>query len=250
MTDRQALKEDLVSAAHALSALGLVTAFGHVSARYDDHMLITPAIDLGEAATDTILEIALDADELPPGTPGEVWIHFAVYRERPDVMAVARAMPEAAFALGALTALIVPLHGQGAMLGEAVPVHDAAHLMRTRDIAESAARSLGNADAVVLRGNGAVTTGTTPGQTVARMWLLDASCRVHLAARPAGTSTPLSSEEIASWRAAAPPLLDRLWEHLRRGGGPPSGPAGKQSQYVITQAPPPRVPLNRNGPGL
>ena len=216
---RAGIIEDLIAAARIMAALNLVTAFGHVSARRGDQVLITPAIDLSLATADTLLELPLGTDALPPAAPGEAWVHLAVYQARPDVTAIARAQPEAAFAIGAVTSRISPLHGQGAMLGEAVPVHDDARLMRSPDIARPAARTLGHADALVLRGNGAVTTGTTPGHAVARMWLLDITCRLHLAARQAGTSTALTPGEITAWRAAAPPLLDRLWAYLRRVGG-------------------------------
>lgn len=218
VADRAALAEDVAAAARTVAALGLVTAFGHVSTRRGDHMLITPAIDLGLAVADAVLEIPLRADMLPPDAPGEAWIHLAIYQARPDVAAVARATPEAAFAIGAVTASILPLHGQGAMLGEAIPVRGDAHLMRSPDIAGPAVHALGRADALVLRGNGVITTGSTPGQAVARMWLLDTTCRLHLSVRQIGTITTLTLDEIAAWRAAAPPLLDRLWEHLCRGG--------------------------------
>lgn len=209
---------EVAGAARTLAGLGLVTAFGHVSARRGDHMLITPPIDLGMATADTLVEVPLWTDTLPSDAPGEAWLHLAVYQARPDVCAVARAQPEAAFAAGAVTTRIPPLHGQGAMLGEAIPVHDDARLMRSADIARNAAWTLADADALVLRGNGALTTGITPGHAVARMWLLDATCRLHLATRRAGASTGLTADEIAAWRAAATPLLDRLWAHLRRVG--------------------------------
>jgi ribulose-5-phosphate 4-epimerase/fuculose-1-phosphate aldolase len=216
-----ALPAQVAAAARTLAALGLVSAFGHVSARHGDHMLITPPADLAEARADTLLDIPLDAEALPAGAPGEAWAHLAVYRTRPDVRAVARATPESAFAAGAVASgTIAPLHGQGALLGEAVPVHDDARLMRSAGLAEGVARTLGHADAVVLRGNGALTTGGTPGHAVARMWLLDTTCRLHLAARRAGAVHTLTGEEITAWRAAGPPLLDRLWAHLRSLGGP------------------------------
>ncbi|MFI1164473.1 class II aldolase/adducin family protein [Streptomyces sp. NPDC020801] len=216
------LPGEVAVAARTLAALGLVSAFGHVSARHGDRMLITPPIDLAGATAGTLLDIPLDSTALPAHAPGEAWAHLAVYRVRPDVRAVARATPETAFAAGAVASgAIPPLHGQGALLGAAVPVHDDARLMRSAGIAESAARTLGHADAVVLRGNGALTTGGTPGHAVARMWLLDTTCRLHLAARQAGAIHALTSEEITAWRAAGPPLLDRLWAHVRNPGGPP-----------------------------
>jgi HCOMODA/2-hydroxy-3-carboxy-muconic semialdehyde decarboxylase len=212
-----------------LSRLGLVTAYGHVSARAGDSMLITPAADLAGVTAAAVLEVPLSvvpsppragdapgaAGPLPAGVPAEAWIHLAVYRARPDVAAIARAQPASAFAAAATTTSLVPWHGQAAWLGESVPVHDSATLLRTPELAERAARSLGPGEALLLRGNGAVTLGATPGLAVARMWLLSAACEVYLAAR-GGPVTPLSAEEIASWRAVGDELLPRLWLHLRR----------------------------------
>ncbi|MGW1786919.1 class II aldolase/adducin family protein [Streptomyces sp. NPDC002143] len=209
----------LVEAAHVLAGLGLVTAFGHVSVRHGDSVLITPPKELDLVAPDELVEIPMAADTLPAGAPPEAWGHLAVYRARPDVTAVARAQPEAVLAAGAVTDRISLLHGQAAWLGASVPVHDEARLLRSADRAERAARTLGEADALVLRGNGGITTGAAPGHAVARMWLLDAACRVHFAAHGAGPVKTLSPDEIAAWRTAAPPLLDRLWTYLRRTAG-------------------------------
>jgi ribulose-5-phosphate 4-epimerase/fuculose-1-phosphate aldolase len=211
-------RRDLVEAGHVLSRLGLVTAFGHVSARAGTSMLITPAAHLATVTESALVDIPLDAPGLPAGAPAEAWAHLALYRARPDVGSIARAQPASAFAAAAVAAALPPLHGQAAWLGESVPVHHSAHLLRSADLAERAARSLPAGEALLLRGNGALTLGAAPGLAVARMWLLSAACDVWLAARAAGQVTPLTAEEIASWRAAADELLPRLWQHLRRGG--------------------------------
>ncbi|WP_051801234.1 class II aldolase/adducin family protein [Streptomyces sp. NRRL F-525] len=210
---------ELVEAARVLARLGLVTAFGHVSVRRGDSVLITPPKELDLVEPGELLEIRLAAQELPVGAPPEAWGHLAVYRARPDVMAIARAQPEDILAAGAVTDRITPLHGQAAWLGASIPVHDDARLLRTAELAKRAAHTLGTSDALVLRGNGALTTGAGPGLAVTRMWLLAAACRVHLAAHGAGPVTTLSPEEITAWRAAGPPLLERLWAHLRRRAG-------------------------------
>ena len=118
--------------------------------------------------------------------------------------------------MAATTTSLAPLHGQAAWLGESVPVHDSAHLLRSPEHAEHAARSLPAGEALLLRGNGALTLGATPGPAVARMWLLSAACDTYLAAQPAGQARPLSTEEVMSWRDAGDELLPRLWQHLRR----------------------------------
>ena len=180
-------------------------------------MLITPAADLADVTASAVLEVPLP----PPRPlrcrrcPAEAWIHLALYRARPDVAAIARAQPASAFAAAATATSLAPWHGQAAWLGESVPVHDSATLLRTPGTGRTCRRSLGPGEALLLRGNGAVTLGATPGLAVARMWLLSAACEVYLAAR-GGPVTPLSAEEIASWRAVGGELLPRLWQHLRR----------------------------------
>lgn len=231
MTQERALRDEVAEAGRVLAALGLVTAFGHVSARAGDAMLITPAADLGEVTADRVVRVPLDAAAGPAGTPAgmapemaagapaEAWAHLALYRRRGDVAAVARAQPPSAFPAGAAVragAAIEPLYGQAAWLGERIPVHDDARLLRSMALAEAAAARLPDGEALLLRGNGAITLGATPGLAVARMWLLAAACQAFLTARAGGPVTPLSGPEIASWRAVSGELLPRLWHHLRR----------------------------------
>jgi len=162
--------------------------------------------------------VPLEATALPTAAPAEAWAHLALYRARPDTGSVARAQPASAFAAAATTTSLPLLHGQAAWLGESIPVHDNAQLLRSADLAERAAGSLPTGEALLLRGNGALTLGATPGVAVARMWLLSAACDAWLATQAAGQVNPLTAEEIASWRAVRDELLPRLWEHLRRSG--------------------------------
>jgi len=88
----------LAEAAHMLSCLGLVTAYGHVSGRSGPSMLITPAADLATVTESNIVEVPLGTSTLPAGAPAEGWAHLALYRARPDAAAIARAQPSSAFA--------------------------------------------------------------------------------------------------------------------------------------------------------
>jgi len=208
---------EVAEAANVLARLGLVTAYGHVSARAEDAMLITPAGDLARVSAAEVVSVPLAATPpLPAGVPAEAWVHLALYRARPDAAAIARAQPVSGFAAAAMSPRgLVPLHGQAAWLGESIPVHDSAILLRSPELAERAASLLPRGEALLLRGNGAITLGAAPGLAVARMWVLAAACEVYLAARGA-VVTPLSAGEIASWRAVGGELLPRLWQHLRR----------------------------------
>jgi HCOMODA/2-hydroxy-3-carboxy-muconic semialdehyde decarboxylase len=213
------LREEVAEAGRVLARLGLVTAFGHVSARAGGATLITPAADLSEVTGDGVVLVPLDAEALPPRAPAEAWAHLALYQGRPDVAAIARAQPPSAFAAAAAAGpggTLEPLYGQAAWLGERVPVHDDARLLRSMALASAAAARLPDGEALLLRGNGALTVGATPGLAVARMWLLAAVCQAFLQARAAGPVKPLGPDEIGSWRAVSSELLPRLWQHLRR----------------------------------
>ena len=75
-------------------------------------------------------------------------------------------------------------------------------------------------EALLLRGNGALTLGATPGIAVTRMWLLAAACDTYLVTHGTPGAKPLTADEVASWRAVGPELLPRLWQHLRGVGRP------------------------------
>jgi HCOMODA/2-hydroxy-3-carboxy-muconic semialdehyde decarboxylase len=210
---------DLIAAGRALAAAGLVTAFGHVSARSGSQLaLITPPQPLGSLGDDAPLqEVSLAADELPPRAPGEAWIHWAIYRAREDVNAVCRAQPPVASAFGVAATPIRALHGQGAFVGEEVPLHDDARLVRSKELGLAVAQTLGVENAVLLRGNGAVTVGATVGEAVARMWVLEASARLNLEVeRLPSPAHPLDPEEFVAWAQVAPEILQRIWLHLTR----------------------------------
>lgn len=211
-----AQRGELAEAARVLSRLGLVTAYGHVSARAGSRMLITPAADLAEVGESALVDMPIGASALPADAPAEAWAHLALYRARPDAQSIARAQPPSALAAAAATTALRPLHGQAAWLGESVPVYDSACLLRSAELADRAASALPAGEALLLRGNGALTLGATPGLAVTRMWLLSAACDIWLAARATGHVTPLTAAEVVSWRAAAAELLPRLWQHLRR----------------------------------
>jgi ribulose-5-phosphate 4-epimerase/fuculose-1-phosphate aldolase len=208
--------QEIADAARVLAALDLVTAFGHVSARAGDELLITPAAPLAGVRDTDLIRVPLDATTLPPGAPGESWLHLSIYARRRDAGAIARAQPPAALPVAAVTAELLPLNGQACWLGRTVPVHDDARLLRERALADAAAETLGGGAALLLRGNGAATTATSPGLAVARMWLLSAACQAWLSAAASGPVRALTDAEIDAWQAVEGDLLPRLWRHLRR----------------------------------
>ena len=81
MIEVPARRSEVAEAANVLARLGLVTAYGHVSARAGDAMLITPAADLAGVTASQVLEVPLGAPgSLSAGVPAEAWVHLALYR--------------------------------------------------------------------------------------------------------------------------------------------------------------------------
>lgn len=200
-----------------MDAAGLVTAFGHISSREgEDGFRITPPKPLGSLEpNEPLLEVSLDADDLPEGVPGEAWVHWAIYNSRPEVEGICRAQPPTTTAVTSAGVQIRPLHGQGAFLGEEVPVYDDARLIRGREAGETLAERLGDAGGIVMRGNGAVTVGKSVGAAVARMWVLEVSAEINRTAAAVGTPHVLNEEEFSYWDSVSEEILERIWGYLK-----------------------------------
>jgi ribulose-5-phosphate 4-epimerase/fuculose-1-phosphate aldolase len=207
----------VVAAARALAAHGLVDAFGHVSARDGDVALITPAVPMAAVAdAGELVELPLgELEELPAGAPKEAWIHWAIYRRRPEVGAICRGQPASPLAVAAVADELPAVLGQGAIAGSPVPVFPDSRLVRDRDHAVELAEAMGEAPSLIMRGNGALASASTPGRAMARLYLLERSAETWLRAAAVGEPRPLSAEEASAWQAAGEELLERLWDHLR-----------------------------------
>ena len=62
-----ALRGEVAEAANVLARLGLVTAYGHISARAGESMLITPAADLAGVTAASVIEVPLATGARPTG---------------------------------------------------------------------------------------------------------------------------------------------------------------------------------------
>lgn len=205
----------LLGAARVVAGAGLSDAFGHVSLRISPTSLaITPVTPLGLLRADFVpVEVRLDATELPKAAPKEAWIHLALMRDRPDIGAVCRAQPPSVAVVSALDRALEPLSGHGAVIGP-IAVHPTSTLVRDSTAGAAVAAATADADAVILRGNGAVTRGVDLAQAVARMWLLERLADLSLRAWAAGTPSALPDAERDWWHAQAGELLPRIYNYL------------------------------------
>lgn len=209
-------------AARALARHGLAHAYGHVSTRLSDtHFLVSPAQPLGTLAPGQAgVEVSLDGD-LPPGALPEVRIHREIYRNRPGVGGICRFQSPAIIALSALGDTPRVRHGLGAYFAPQPPLWPGVALVRNDDSARAVAAMMGDAAAIVLSGNGAVTAGPSIEDAAALAFFLEDAARIELALLPATAAglnrREYTPDEVAARAVRAGGLFERMWHYLCHG---------------------------------
>lgn len=215
------LQKQVRIAARALARSGLVRAYGHCSVRVDqDRFLVCAAKPMGLISPgDKGTLVAIDGP-LSEGVLGEVRIHQAIYRLRPDVCGIARTTPENLMTLSAARRTPLPRHGNGAYFSPSVPLWDDIQLVRTCELALGVATALGKGPAVVMRGNGAVVAASSLEEAVVLSWHLEDAARVELQLLMAGlgSEAPVLTPEQAMQRAVRTGgIIERMWDYLTTG---------------------------------
>lgn len=209
-------------AARAIARHGLAHAYGHVSARLSDtHFLVSAAQPLGTLAPGQPgVEVTLDGD-LPPGALPEVRIHREIYRNRPEVGGICRFQSPAVIALSALGETPRVRHGLGAYFAPQAPLWSGVALIRDDASARAVATLMGDAAAIVLSGNGAVTAGPSIADAATLAFFLEDAARIELALLPAAAAGRIARiytpEEVAARAVRVGGLLERMWHYLCHG---------------------------------
>lgn len=215
------IQRELRLAARGLARGNLVHAYGHCSTRLDKQSFLVCApkpmgtILPGEAGTQVPVSGAL-----PEGVLGEVRIHQAIYRRRPDVGAICRIMPPQLGLLALLRRTPRPRHGFGAYFAPGPTLWEDPRLLRDDAAADRLAAQLGAGNAIVMRANGAVVVGATLVEAVALSWFLEEAARVEIGLaqlRADGDETLLTPEETLARQVTAGRVYERMWEYLTHG---------------------------------
>lgn len=211
-------RDDVVAAARAFSRLGYVHAFGHVSARRagSTSLLITPTRPpLAAQQADNLIEVDFEGRVLAGDSaarPIEVFLHIGIYAAREDVQAICRMHAPYASVWPAGGKAPRIQHGFGGIVGE-VAAFNECDLIHNAEMGARAARALGGANALMLRGNGVLTVGRSVGEAAARMWSLEERCAQ--AARQGAYSAPFSAEDLAARAKWYPAEAERVWNWLK-----------------------------------
>lgn len=215
------LQRRLRMAARALGRHGLAHAYGHCSVRLDEQcFLVCAARPMGLIAPHELGTVVPVNGELPDGVLGEVRIHQQIYRRQPHVKAVARTMPPAVMALGTARLTPRPRHGMGSYFGTGAALWDDPQLIRDDARAAAMVATMGEANAVVMRGNGLVVSADSLEKVISLTWYLEDAARLELAARAAGLdqhSVVLTPDECKERATSTGGIFERMWDHLTAG---------------------------------
>jgi HCOMODA/2-hydroxy-3-carboxy-muconic semialdehyde decarboxylase len=117
---------------------------------------------------------------MPAQVLGEVRIHQQIYRSRADVGGVVRFQSPKVVSLSALGRSPRALHGFGSYFSPSPRFWNDPRLVRDDARAAGVVAAMGDARAIVLRGNGAVVVGTSLQEACVMAWYLEDAARVEL----------------------------------------------------------------------
>lgn len=217
--------DDLVVGSRILADLGIVDGFGHVSARSPTnpkHFLMARSVAPALVTADDIMEF--DENGEPVDARGraiflERFIHAAVYRARPDVMAVVHAHSTGVIPFANSKTPLKPMFHNAAFIGAGAPVWDIAKdfgatdmLVRNNAIGQSLAQTLGDGSVLLMRGHGDVTVGGAVKVAVFRAYYTDVDARMQAQALTLGPDVAfLSPEESVKADATNMVIMERVW---------------------------------------
>jgi len=224
VSSEQELRRDVALANRIIERFGLSNAFGHVSARIPggNRFTISTRRSPGLADENDLLIIDTDGKVLEgKGTPNsEFWIHARIYAARPDVGAVVHAHPPACISLTQLGEPHRVVHNQGSAFTD-LPEYGRIGLIRSRELGDEVAKSLGSGVAVMMRGHGISTAFKDVRAATVAACFLEESAQLNLgmlaAAGGDGKRIRAFSREEASLAneqtGPAARAADRAWEY-------------------------------------
>jgi L-ribulose-5-phosphate 4-epimerase len=176
--------------AHAGLATGPMAYLGHASNRIPntDYIVMKgrgyDVDSLAEMHAGDMIVLDLEANVLdgPRGVipQNEVKMHTRIYRARRDVGGIVHVHPRFCIILSIVGKKIVPVCNEGLILTQGgVPVYPNNELICTDEQGDRVAKKMGNKNAILLRGHGAVTAGSGVEEATMNMINLEEQARMN-----------------------------------------------------------------------
>ncbi len=218
---------DLAVANHILYDQGILDGFGHVSVRDErdsERFLLSRNMAPALVTPADVLAFDLTGDAVIADGPRvylERFIHAAIYRARPDVMAVVHSHAPSVLPFGLVRgAELCPICHMGGFIRRGTPIYEIRDdcglasdlLIRSIEMGASLARKLADHPLVLMRGHGMTVVGDSLPQAVFRAIYTESNARIQLAASQLGTPEYLTVEEAAAADAANAGQIGRAWD--------------------------------------
>jgi L-fuculose-phosphate aldolase len=218
------LRRDVATANRILERVGLSNAFGHASARIPgtNTFLLPTRRSPGFAEPDNLLVIDTEGRLVSgDGEPNsEFWIHARLYAARADVGGIVHAHPPACVCLTQIGEPHRVVHNQGGIFAAGVPEYSRIGLIRTRELGDLLAQTIGKGRAAMMRGHGITTAfADVRAATVAACYLEEsASLQLRMLAAAGGDASKIrvftSEEAEALSDQIIGNVARRAWEYF------------------------------------
>jgi ribulose-5-phosphate 4-epimerase/fuculose-1-phosphate aldolase len=198
----QALKEKMVLACKVLQKQGVVDAYGHLTARLSsEHILSTPHMPPGKAALRDLIVLDMRGQKVEgSGEPnGETPMHTSIYKARPDVQCILHYHPDELVALSVASEGIKVVANCAVHFYRGTPIYDSPLLIRNHELGDKVAATLGERNAVLLRGHGGTVVANDLDKLLRLGLDLVRSARIQIMTAslgPAKTHTQAECEEM------------------------------------------------------
>ena len=223
------LVEDLLIGNKILFKYGVVDAFGHLSVRHDkdpEKYVMSRHLAPALVTEKDLLTYNLDSEPVPETKHrlySERFIHGEIYKVRPDVMSIVHCHAQALIPFGITHAELQPVYHVSAFLGRGVPKFDIRDkagmtnmLVRTAQLGQDLAASLGDKEVVLMRGHGATMVAKTIKGAVYRAMYSMSNAQIQLEAMRLGEVTYLAPEEARLHAEYIDEVVFRPWNMWKR----------------------------------
>jgi ribulose-5-phosphate 4-epimerase/fuculose-1-phosphate aldolase len=194
----ESLKEKIVLVCKVLQNQGLIDGYGHVTARLSDgRILSTPHMPPGKVAIRDIIVIDGTGQKLEGfGEPnGETAMHTSIYKARSDVQCILHYHADELVVVAATGQDIKIISNCAVDFYRGTPIYDSPLLIRNLQLGDKVAATLGDHNAVLLRGHGGTVVARDL-DTLLRLGInLVRSARIQILAAPLGSVKTHSKEE-------------------------------------------------------
>jgi L-fuculose-phosphate aldolase len=195
-----------------------VGSWGNISLRCGDgNIVITPSGTNYEKSRPEDMVITdingkvIDGKMAPSS---ERLMHYAIYKKRPDVMAIVHTHSIYSSVLSVTDERIPPITEDTAMLlGNGVNVSEYS-LTGTQELADKVVRGLDTNNATIMKNHGAVAVGSNMDRAVTAAQVLEKSAHIFILAKFAGKVNVLPEEDVKKLRGMSEGYLNQ-WKNWK-----------------------------------